>query len=159
LELPSDFQFPHLIIPVDSSSPSKAAGTSYFGEISSTISSIFNFDIPASYSGEQCTLWFLFPAQAQLTTSSFTLSGSGAADFSSLNGVASQSTDFSNAPGVAADLGQFTLAPGNAYKIATFACPSGQTVSYGIKAVGDTALKYFQDYNECPIGLYVTPSK
>jgi hypothetical protein len=158
LELPSDFQFPHLIIPIDSSSPAIAAGTSYFGQISGTISSIFNFDIPSSYSGQQCILWFLFPTQEQLTTSSFTLSGSGAADFLSLSSVASQSTDFSNAPGVAADLGQLSLAPGNAYKIATFACPSGKAVSFEIKAVGNTALKYFQDFNECPIGLYITPS-
>lgn len=41
-------QFPHLIIPVDSSMPNEAPSTSYFGEVTPTISSIFNFDIPSS---------------------------------------------------------------------------------------------------------------
>jgi len=158
MDLPSGFEFPHLIVPIDSSKPSAAAGTSYFGEVSSTVSSLFNFDIPASDAGKQCTLWFLLPAQAQLTTSSFTLSGSGSVDFASLASVATQATTFASAPAVAADLGQVTLVPGNAYKVATFECPAGKTVSYEMKAVGDTAFKFFQDYNPCPIGLYIVPS-
>ncbi|RKU49563.1 hypothetical protein DL546_009298 [Coniochaeta pulveracea] len=158
MELPSDYQYPHLIVPVDSSKPSTAAGTSYFGQVSSTISTIFNFDIPQSYSGKTCELWFSLPTQAQLVTSSFTLSGSGAVDFKSLSGVATESTTSSNAPGVASDLGQVTVAAGNAYKVASFSCPAGKAVSYEMSAVGDTALKYFQDYNPCAIGLWVIPN-
>lgn len=158
MEMPADFQYPHLIIPIDSSNPTTAAGTSYFGQVSSTISTIFNFDIPQSYSGKTCELWFSFPTQSQLTTSSFTFSGAGTVDFKSLSSVATQSTSYSNAPGVASDLGQVTLAPGNAYKVASFSCPAGTAVSYEMSAVGNTAFKYFQDYNPCAIGLWVVPS-
>jgi len=150
------YQFPHLIIPIDSSNANAAAGTSYFGEVSSTISSIFNFDIPASYSGKTCSLVFLFPTQAELTTSSFTFSGNGGIDFSLLSEVATQATDYANAPGVKTDYGVTTVAPGNSYTIATFACPAGSAVSYELKAAGDTCLNYFQDYNPSPIGLYIT---
>jgi hypothetical protein len=150
------YQFPHLIIPIDSSNPNNAPGTSYNGEVSSTISSIFNFDIPASYSVQTCSLVFLFPDQSQLQTSSYTFSGNGGIDFSKLSGVATQSTDYANAPGVATDYGVVTVAPGNSYNIATFPCPAGQAVSFELKAQGDTCLTYFQDYNPSPIGLYIT---
>lgn len=150
------YQFPHLIIPIDSSNPSSAPGTSYFGEVSSTISSIFNFDIPESYAGQTCSLIFLFPLQSQLQTSSFTFSGSGGIDFSELNGVATSATSYSNAPGVATDYGTTIVAPGNSYTIATFPCPAWTTISFEMKAVGDTCLTYFQDYNPSPIGLYIT---
>jgi hypothetical protein len=150
------YEFPHLIIPIDSSNPSSAPGTSYFGEVSSTISSIFNFDIPASDAGKTCSLIFLFPLQSQLQTSSFTFSGNGGIDFSELNGIATTATSYSNAPGVAMDYGTTVVAPGNAYTIATFSCPAGKTVSFEMKAVGNTCLTYFQDYNPKPIGLYIT---
>jgi hypothetical protein len=150
------YEFPHLIIPIDSSKLNTAPGTSYNGEVSSTVSSIFNFDIPASDSGKTCSLVFLFPKQADLTTSSFTFSGNGGIDFSLLNGVATQSTSFSNAPGVKTDYGVTTVAPGNSYSIATFPCPGGSAVSFEAKASGDTSLTYFQDYNPSPIGLYIT---
>jgi hypothetical protein len=96
--------------------------------------------------------------QSQLTTSSFTFSGAGTVDFKSLSSVATESTSYSNAPGVASDLGQVTVAPGNAYKVSSFSCPAGKAVSYEMSAVGDTALKYFQDYNPCAIGMWVVPT-
>jgi len=150
------YEFPHLIIPIDSSNPSSAPGTSYFGEVSSTISSIFNFDIPAADTGKTCSLVFLFPTQAELVTSSFTFSGNGGIDFSLLSGVATGATDYANAPGVKTDYGVTTVAPGNSYSIATFSCPGGTAISFEAKASGDTALRYFQDYNPSPIGLYIT---
>jgi hypothetical protein len=148
------YEFPHLIIPIDSSNPTAAPGTSYFGEISSTISSIFNFDIPAADTGKTCSLVFLFPNQADLVTSSFTGTG-GAIDFSLLGGVATQTTSFSNAPVVATDYGVTTVAPGNSYSIATFPCPGNTAISFELKSAGG-AVKYFQDYNPSPIGLYIT---
>ncbi|OBT74574.1 hypothetical protein VF21_07567 [Pseudogymnoascus sp. 05NY08] len=150
------YEFPHLIIPVDSSKPDTAPGTSFFGTVSSTVSSIFNFDIPAADSGKKCSLIFLFPTQAELETSSFTISGNGGLDFSKLSGVATGSTTFNNAPGVATDYGVTTVSPGNSYNIATFDCPAGTAVSFEIKASGDVSFNYFQDYNPSPIGLYIT---
>ncbi|KAK2593266.1 hypothetical protein QQS21_009031 [Conoideocrella luteorostrata] len=150
------YEFPHLIIPVDKSNPDKAAGTSYFGEVTPTISSIFNFDIPASDNGKTCTLVFLFPDQSQLVTSSYTFSGDGKIDFSMLNGPASTSTTFNNQPGKKTDYGVTTVAPGNSYSIATFPCPGGQTIAFEMGECDNTNFRYFQDYNPSPIGLYIT---
>ncbi|PMD24454.1 hypothetical protein NA56DRAFT_656185 [Hyaloscypha hepaticicola] len=151
-----NYQYPHLIIPVSSSTPSTAAGTSYFGTISSNTSTIFNFDIPTSYSGSTCNLIFLLPLQSQLETSSYTFSGSGGVEFEQLSSAATQSTTWDNAPGVEKDLGEFTLSEGSSTLIESFACPAGQTVAFEMSAVGDTYLYYFQDWNPSPLGLYIT---
>ncbi|KAF5014844.1 hypothetical protein F66182_14034, partial [Fusarium sp. NRRL 66182] len=110
-----NFEFPHLIVPIDSSSPDTAGGTQFKAEVTSTISTIFNFDIPASDAGKTCTLVFHFPEQRNLQTSSFTFSGDGKVDFAELNSPATQSTTFNNAPTVKTDFGVTTIAPGNSY--------------------------------------------
>ncbi|KAI8948605.1 ubiquitin 3 binding protein But2 C-terminal domain-containing protein [Xylaria longipes] len=160
-ELTGAYQYPHLIIPVDSANADSAPGTSYFGEVTSTISSAFNFDIPQSDSGKTCNLVFYFPAQSQLETSSYTFSGSGAVEFIRLSSPVTEGTSYSNLPSVAESYGQETVAPGNGYTLGSFACPAGQSVAFEMKAAsGDTStsLRYFQDYNPCPIGLYITVS-
>ncbi|TVY30671.1 hypothetical protein LHYA1_G001171 [Lachnellula hyalina] len=149
------YQFPHLIVPVSSSSPTTAAGTSYNGVITSIVSSIFNFDIPTTLTGT-CSLVFLFPLQSQLTTSSFTFSGNGVLDFKQLTTVATTSTTFANLGTVKTDFGTKTITPGSSTVITTFACPAGQAVSYEISSVSGTSLTYFQDFNPSPIGLYIT---
>lgn len=150
------YEYPHLIVPVDSTKPSTTLGTSYNGEVSSTVSSLFNFDIPASDSGKTCSLVFLFPTQAELETSSFTFSGSGAIDFAMLSSPASESTTYDSVPAVKTDYGSTTVAPGNSYTIATFDCPANSAVGFELTAPSDTSLWYFQDYNPSPIGLYIT---
>ncbi|KAJ4341928.1 hypothetical protein N0V95_007084 [Ascochyta clinopodiicola] len=154
-DLNGAYQYPHLIIPVDSQQSSKAFGTSYNGKIDSHTCSIFNFDIPASYSGKTCSVVFLFPEQKDLETSSFTVSGSGKVDFTKLKGPANQQTTYANQPGKESDLASMSVAPGNSYAITSGDCAAGQTVSYEICGNGDFSLNYFQDYNPSPIGLYV----
>ncbi|CAM1510104.1 Fc.00g004390.m01.CDS01 [Cosmosporella sp. VM-42] len=155
-DLSGPYEFPHLIVPVDSSKPDTAPGTSYFGDISGSVSSIFNFDIPSSDEGKKCSLVFLFPEQKDLETSSFTISGSGDLDFSSLKDTASESTTWNNKPGKKNDYGTTRVAPGSSYLIATFDCPAGTAIAFEIDSVGGTCLNYFQDYNPSPIGLYIT---
>jgi len=135
---------------VDSSKPDTALGTSYNGEVSPTVSSLFNFDIPNTDAGKTCSLVFLFPEQSTLQTSSFTRSGSGDVGFASLMGPADLGTSYNNAPKVAKDLGMQNLAPGFSYTITSFPCPAGQRVAYKMSGSGDTCLSYFQDYNPCP---------
>ena len=154
-DLNGAYQFPHLIIPVDSQQSSKAFGTSYNGKVDSHTCSIFNFDIPTSYSGKTCSVVFLFPEQKDLETSSYTVSGSGKVDFTKLKGPASQQTTYANQPGKESDLASMTVTPGNSYMITSGDCAAGQTVSYEICSNGDFSLDYFQDYNPSPIGLYV----
>lgn len=164
--LTGDWQFPHWIskyvsltllyapaatlthlYSLDSTMPNAMPGTSYFGEVSSTISSIFDFDIPSSDAGKTCSIIFLFPKQADLQTSSFTFSGSGNIDFSMLKAPADASTSYASMPAVAMDYGMTMVAPGNSYTIASFDCPAGQKVAFEMSAKDDTMLKYFQDYN------------
>jgi hypothetical protein len=144
------FEFPHLIVPIDSSSPNSAGGTQFNAEVTSTISTIFNFDIPASDAGKTCSLVFHFPEQKDLQTSSFTFSGDGKVDFAELSSTATQSTTFNNVPSVKTDFGVTSIAPGNSFVISTFACPSGQAVAFEMKEAGTTDFTFFEDFNPSP---------
>lgn len=151
-----NYQYPHLIIPISSTSPDTAYGTQYFATISSNTSTIFNFDIPSSYSGSTCNLIFLLPLHSELETSSYTSSGSGRIEFEQLSSAASSATTYDNAPSVESVLGDFTITEGSSTLIESFACPAGKTLTYELKALQDTYLYYFQDWNPSPIGLFIT---
>jgi hypothetical protein len=148
--LTGTYEYPHLIIPVDSKQPDKAFGTSQNGTVTSTVSSLYNFDIPSADSGKTCSLVFLFPEQSQLQTSAFDFSGAGGIDFSMLKEPASSGTTYNNRPGIAIDYGVTKVSPGNSYTIATFPCPGNSAIGFGLTASDDTMLSYFQDYNPSP---------
>ncbi|KAI5254100.1 hypothetical protein E4T42_02607 [Aureobasidium subglaciale] len=154
--LTGTYEYPHLIVPVDSKQPDKAFGTQYNGTVSGSVSSLFNFDIPTSDNGKTCSLVFLFPQKQNLETSSFAFSGTGGIDFAMLKGPASSSTTYNNRPGVGTGYGVTKVAPGNSYTIATFPCPGGSAIGFDLSTSDDTMLSYFQDYNPSPIGLYIT---
>ncbi|KAJ5171709.1 hypothetical protein N7492_004302 [Penicillium capsulatum] len=145
-----NYEYPHLIVPVNSTSPDTAFGSGYFGTVSPSISSIFNFDIPSSDAGKTCSLVFLFPKKSDLETSSYEFSGNGKIDISKLSKAATDKTTRNNMPSVSQDLGQITISPGNSYLVSTFSCPAGEAVAYEMKDAGDTNLHFFQDYNPSP---------
>ncbi|THW23763.1 glycoside hydrolase [Aureobasidium pullulans] len=150
------YQYPHLIVPVDSSNPSKAYGTQYNGTISPKVSTIFNFDIPASYAGKTCSTVFLFPQLDQLETSSYSFNDQGGFTIAVLNGVADESTTYSNAPAVAKQIGSVDqLKRGSSHTLSMDACPAGTRVSFEVTSTGGLDLEFFQDYNPSPLGLYV----
>ncbi|KAK6607204.1 gpi anchored cell wall [Botrytis cinerea] len=149
--------FPNLIVPVSSASPDKSYGTSYDGVVNSTVSSLFNFDIPSSYASKTCSLVFLFPTQDMLETSSYTFSGSGAVDFKQLSTTVTTSSTYNSIGSTATDFGSKTITPGSWTVVNTFACPAGQAISYEMTAGGsNTDLWWFEDYNPSPIGLFIT---
>jgi hypothetical protein len=150
-----NYEYPHLIVPINSDQPDKAYGTSYNGQISSTTSTIFNFDIPKEDEGKKCTFIFRLPKKSDLETSSYTYGGSGGIDFSMLSAPATEDTTYNDAPSVKQDYGTTDVQPGGAYDIATMDCPAGQTIAFEAKSSG-TNLDYFQDYNPSAIGAYVT---
>ncbi|PHH59421.1 hypothetical protein CDD81_3207 [Ophiocordyceps australis] len=154
--LEGPYEYPHLIAHVDKSHPDTYSGTSYFGLVSYSISSIFNFDLPASDKGKRCTLVFLLPRNEELQTSSFSLWGDGRLGFSWLKGPATEHTTYDSKPAQQRDLGVVMAVPGNSYTVATFDCPADQRVGFEVSAVSGTYLKYFQDYNPSAIGLYMT---
>ncbi|TVY36755.1 hypothetical protein LOCC1_G008463 [Lachnellula occidentalis] len=159
-----NYQYPHLILPISSTTPTTAPGTSYFGTVSANTSSIFNFDIPSTWSGTTCNLVFLLPLASELETSSYTYSGSSQTiEFEQLSrsgtssGVTTETT-WDNAPSVEADLGSFSIQEGSSTLVESFACGdyAGGSVAFEMKAVGDVYLNFFQDWNPSPLGLYVT---
>ncbi|KAL9062147.1 MAG: hypothetical protein Q9157_009185, partial [Trypethelium eluteriae] len=157
--LKGDFEYPHLIVPVDSAHPEKPYGTSYFGQVSSSISSIFNFDIPVSYTGKSCSLIFFLPPKGSLETSDYNLTGPGAIGISALNYPANDTTTYNNKPSALTDLGEGTFQQNKTYTFATFSCPAGSTIGFELSGKGDTSFTWFQDYNPQPIGLYITVCK
>ncbi|EER45506.1 conserved hypothetical protein [Histoplasma capsulatum var. duboisii H88] len=147
-ELTKGFEFPHLIIPIDSEAPDVARGTSYNGKITPTVSSIFNFDIPSAININQtltCSLWFLFPER------NYRFSGDGLVKFSRLEAPATLVTSYANAPAVQEELQIATLVPGRKYNVTSFECPAGQAIAFRLDNAGSTELDYFQDYNEPPL--------
>jgi hypothetical protein len=145
-----------LIVPISSEHPDQAYGTSYNGQINSTVSTIFNFDIPKEYNGKQCSIVFLFPNKQDLQTAGYTFGGSGNLGCAELSSAASQKTSWSNAPAVKKDLGNIALQPGNSYVVATGDCQAGSTQSIELSSKDGLSLNFFEDYNPSPLGLYIT---
>jgi len=146
---------PRLIVPVNSNKPDTAYGTQYNAYVGNGNSTIFSFDVPQSYKGKQCEVIFTFPTQSQLETSFVSESGNGGIDFKQLKSAADEKTTFNNQPAVAKDFGEKGVSTGNAYTITTGDCAVGQTISYELTATGDYQASWFQDWNPCPIGLWV----
>ncbi|KAK8061910.1 ubiquitin 3 binding protein But2 C-terminal domain-containing protein [Apiospora phragmitis] len=142
----SPYEKPQLMIPVDRSNPAKAYGPTYLGQVSQNFSTVFNVDIPTSYAGKSCKVFFSFPTLDQLAgsngTESYYFAGSGGVAFSRLEKPASLSTTWedvfggddesgplfssnssSGSLGGAQALGQTTIAPGFTYVVDRFACP------------------------------------
>nr|POF24714.1 hypothetical protein CFP56_71689 [Quercus suber] len=148
-DLTGDFEFPHLIVPIDSARPDFAHGTAFNGTMTSTISSIFNFDVPASNKGRTCTLEFLFPLQDQLETSAYDFSGPGNFHVSTLRSPATRETTFDNAGAMWADLGVYSFMPGSATTVGSWPCFAPSLIGVKVSAVNGTSLNYFQDLNPC----------
>ncbi|EME39308.1 glycoside hydrolase family 17 protein [Dothistroma septosporum NZE10] len=156
-DLNGQYEYPHLIVPVDSQIPEKAYGTSYNGTINPTVSSIFNFDIPPSAAGKTCSLVFLFPSQKDLQTSAYTFNGKGGIKVSELTAPATEQTTYETIPASSGNVQTIaSVAPGNEYLVFSHECGAGQRVAFDFSSTGGLDLSYFQDYNPSPIGAYVT---
>jgi hypothetical protein len=159
------FQFPHLIVPTSPDAPDYAFGNSYTAHITSTNTTLFNFDVPsdAPYTGT-CALIFLFPFASATQSGSYTFTGieeeqgeNGGLDFALLSSIATAETTYKSTPTVATDYGTTSILPGNNYTVATFPCPAGQTVTYSGSSVGGVGLSYFENSAPSAIGLYMVP--
>ncbi|KAI4616891.1 hypothetical protein J4E83_006473 [Alternaria metachromatica] len=154
-DLNGNYEYPHLIVPVDSEQPDKAHDTSYNGMVDSHTCTIFNFDIPASMAGKKCSAMFMLPKKEDLETSDYTMSGHGECTVSKLKGPADAMTTYKNMPAKEKDVAHMEMTPGNTYPVETGDCEAGKTVTYMICGSGDFSMDYFQDYNPSPLGMYV----
>ncbi|KAI9047299.1 hypothetical protein LZ554_008747 [Drepanopeziza brunnea f. sp. 'monogermtubi'] len=162
---PGPFEFPHLIVPTSPVAPSQSLGNSSLATISTTNTTLFNFDIPSSYTGS-CSLLFLFPYMSEMSPSAgaYKYSGqeqvvyqNGGLNFALLDGIANAETTFTSTPPVKADYGKVAILPGNRYTVATFPCQSGTPITIQVRSVNNTSLRYSQNSARSPIGLYVVP--
>lgn len=155
-----DFEFPHLIVPISKLHPEVANPNTYFPRITpSDLGTVFNFVI--LHGGDQaCELGFYFPRQDQLQTSSYTFAGPG--NFTVRinqpgSGAEDGVTTWSNQPAPGPYDGfpkTMKMEPGNYYSLFEGACLAGLW-SITISSP-DSSFSWFQDYNPCPIGPYVT---
>ncbi|KAK5089168.1 hypothetical protein LTR05_003392 [Lithohypha guttulata] len=161
---PGQFEFPHYITQVSKANPDKAYGPQYNGVFTpNDVASIFSFDVPASRADANCTLEFLFPKQSQLKTSSYTYSGPGSFFFKGYNpgSCPGPQTTWNNQPqpGPFPDFPPIHMEPGFAYTIDVGPCFVGAgTCVAGMTYTNDTHFEFFQDYDECPIGIYTSYS-
>ena len=159
-----EFEFPDYITQISASNPDEAFGPQFNGVFTpNDISSIFSFDIPASRADANCTLEFIFPDQSQLQTSSFSYSGGGSFFFTGYNpgSCPGPQTTFNNQPqpGPFPAFPPIHMEPGNAYTIDIGPCfVSAGTCVAGLTSTNDTSFNFFQDFNECPIGVYTAYS-
>ncbi|CAN8096131.1 unnamed protein product [Discula destructiva] len=117
-----EFEFPHYITQISASEPDRAYGQQYNGVFTpNDVSSIFSFDIPESRTDWNCTLEFLFPAQSQLKTSSYTYSGGGTFVFAGYlaGSCPGPDTTYNNqpTPGIFPAFPAVHLEPGYAYTL------------------------------------------
>jgi len=153
--LSGEYQYPHLIVPVNSAAPNKTYGTQYFATINSTTSTIFNFDIPQSYENMQCQFFFTLPAKSLLETSDYTLTSGGSIAVSQLSTPATQATSYNNVPSTKA-VTTIPVTVGTEQVITSGPCAAGQTLSYEFSAVGGLDFSMFVDWNPCPLGVFIT---
>ncbi|KAI9798740.1 MAG: hypothetical protein M1833_004570 [Piccolia ochrophora] len=152
VDLNGDYEFPHLIGPIDKDIPDKQTGTTLYGQVTPGISTIFNFDVPTKYAGRRCTLNFFLPTNEAVGNTANTLSGSGKVEFSQLNQVASQQTTYNSAPAEKEVFVVEQVGFGFAKNIKSIDCPAGNTVSFKLESVEGTDLFYRQDYAQPPTG-------
>lgn len=153
--LSGEWQYPHLIVPVSSEHPDMSYGTSYDGMMNSTMSSYYNFNIPNSYAGMTCEISFMWPMHNQLQTSSYRWNGEGGMMMEHCDSVCSEHDSWNSAP-KGTKMWENSMSEGNAYMMWSGECMAGTTQSYKMSATNGMNLWYFQDYNPCPIGLYMT---
>lgn len=123
---------------------------------------IFRFDLRGS--PRSCELGFFFPQQDQLTTSSFTFSGPGTFAFAvgSEEDTGAQegvTTWHDRPPSVESKAWPKTVSmqPGRYYSFNVGKCTPG-LASVTMTSM-DTCFSWFQDFNPCAIGPYVTFDK
>ncbi|KAF2835703.1 hypothetical protein M501DRAFT_941446 [Patellaria atrata CBS 101060] len=160
MELSKEFEFPHLILPVDRANPEIAFGSSYITHFSPDVSTLFTFDIPPTFSGKSCSLEFHLPSTEQVNPANLALSGSGGIKVSQLTYPATESMAYNNIPAVDHEVGRIDLVPGHVYQIASFPCNPSSRVGYRVDATGTLDLEYFHHcgHGHLALGLYITES-
>jgi len=128
--LSGPYEPPHLIIQIDKTNPNKTFGNSYFGHVSSNVSTLFNFDVPTSDAGKTCTIIFLLPVNQPPWSGSYVVNGIGGIDICQLTEPANDTSTHNNVSSGSMVGSIATLISGNCYVVAVGPCVAGKTVGY-----------------------------
>ncbi|KAF7197194.1 hypothetical protein HII31_01619 [Pseudocercospora fuligena] len=154
--VPKEGLVPQLIVPVDVSKPNIHYGPSKNGTAGGKISSIFNFDIPASAANKTCAINFFFPNETQIDPSAFVFSGEEHKfKFTQLEGAAMANTTYGSAPRSKLKLAEKELPVGDDKMIEAIDCPAGESIGIWWEAMYDSYLSFVQESAPCPMGLYI----
>lgn len=153
VDLNGEYEFPHLIVPLDKYNRDTPGGNRFNGTITPQVCSAFNFDIHPDSAGKTCSLIFLLPLQQDLETSAYDFSGDGSLTFNRLLKPVERGTTWNN-KGAWQHLSTKPVWPGSSTLAWTGPCKAGKKIAIEVCSKG-IELEYFQDWNPSPIGLYV----
>lgn len=131
-------------------------GNQFEGLISDRYCSIFKFDITPDHAGKKCSLVWFFPHKSELETSTYHLDRTGQ-DMTLVAYEVKESVNLYTSWSTIGPLEIIATGPlqaGRSWSVHTQDCLAGEVKNYMLCGMGFN-LKYFQDYNPEPIGLYV----
>lgn len=142
--------FPGFIIPVQAANPAKSYGTKYIANINGSQEVVFQFNVAKT---GKCSLNLALPPKAQLTTSSWSVTGDGLFSVAKLPTSVVESVSYNQLPG-GLSFRDFTLVQGGTAVIGdAFDCVAGTTATFLVKTKNGSSVQFFEDYN-CPyVGL------
>lgn len=156
INLSGPYEIPHLLVPIDRSNGSNIIGNSYIAQISSSFSTLFNFNLPSEFQGKTCNLVFHVPPESQEWWHPWHLSTPGGILFSQLETPATALTS-SGTVSNSRPIGSVNSLELGGHPVSSAPCEAGTTVGYRADALGALDLQYFQMTSPAA-GLYMTVS-
>jgi glucan endo-1,3-beta-D-glucosidase len=158
IDLSGLYEIPHLLVPIDLSNAGNIIGNRYVAQISSTHSTLFNFDIPPEYQGKTCNLVFHVPPESQEWWHPWHLTTPGGIIFSKLEVPATAiSSSDSVSSSSSGPIGAVNSLESGGYLVNSAPCEAGKKLGYRADALGATDLQYFQMTSPVA-GLFMTVS-
>ena len=158
-KIPEPFELPHLIIPIDKSSPNKIIGNGFRAQLSPTISTVFVYDVSPAYAGKTCTLVFYLPPPFKYQDlAPVQIRASGGISVARLSNPVSANSNANNI-GNSSPVGSVSSVQlGNQYTIASALCQAGQTLAYEVDSLSGLTMDWFQ-MTYPPLGLFTLVSE
>lgn len=133
-------------------------GNGFTAQLSSSISTVFVFDIRPEYQGKTCNLVFYVPP----TTPSgglapYNIKTPGGINVSRLTNHIATPKINANSVGSSTPIGTVpSVQPASEYTIGSAPCDAGRRVGYQVDAIGGFTMDFFQ-MTSPPLGLFVVP--
>lgn len=152
------FEVPHLLVPIDDVYPNTIIGSQYIARLSSTHSTLVNFDVSPDHARKTCSLVFYLPASTDEWFQPLQLRALGGISVSKLDSPATDTTSSSTvgSSSLVGTVGELAQG-GQGNLVSSAPCEAGETVGYRIDAVNGLDLQYFQMVMPAS-GLFMTVS-